>query len=212
MATMILFPRQDGGTPVAVTVDANPSRVHTHKADITEEPVESGPNTSDNYRSALDEFTLEVIFSDQHIRHHPDFTDGVSADYSRVDLGDGNGAVTLQTDGDSDRSQRVYDEILRVQREGILVEVITSRRRYVDVAFRVVTVTENAITGKALSVKLDCKSLRLVETSTASVAVPRRPRGRSRRNAGANNGEDSNSGDSQAAGPPRRSFLAGLVS
>lgn len=192
--TVLIIP-QTSGDPITITVDATVSETHENSATITEDPVESGPSTSDHYKADLATFNLSMIFSDQPIKEYPDFTDGVSFEMQS----DSQKAFVLLADRESDRSQRVYDAITKSQAEGVLIQVITTRRSYSNVGIRKIRVTRDKNTGKALSIDCECRVLRLVETTTTTAAIPRRPRGRARSNNGARTGTEDTAGTGDEA-------------
>lgn len=194
MSTLLLIPVPNA-EPVAITVDATISQIHEHTADVTENPVENGSDTSDNYRAKPDSFTLDVIFSDQPLRDYPDFTGGNAFELRSLDFGNGRGALVLQSDTRSNRTQRVYDTLLETQKSGTLIEVVTARRRYINVAITSITVTRNKRNGDALFAKISFRSLVLVETTAAPAAVPRVRWRRRGSNAGAQSGTSSEQGD-----------------
>lgn len=210
MATILLIPQPDESIQ-QITLDAVTDRVHDSQADITDQAVENGSDTSDHIRAKPETLSLDIVLTDQHIIAYPDFNEGATADVGKIQLTKDQGALVLKHSKPTERSKRVHEELLRCQSEGVLIDVISTKGRFRSMGVLGVSLSESHGKGKGWFIKLDLKRVRIAKTQTASSSVPRLPRGRGGRSAGSQRGQQDSEGQNGNT-ETNRSFLRRLTS
>lgn len=195
----------DNGQLQSIEFDAVTRDTHESSAEVTEHSVEAGANISDHVRRNLDSVTLEVVVSNEPIRQPETQMDGVRSRQRGLEIRDGGpfGGVivakanVLVFDGDFDRVRSVYDELLRLMNEGVVVGIFTSLREYSSMLIRRVSPIREASTGDSLRATVEATEVRIVESEVVNVPVPEetrgvRPTNRGRRNNVGDDNEERN--------------------
>lgn len=148
MSTLIIF----GENPEIdfLEFDATPVITHVDAANVTEHAVEEGANISDHIRKLPAELRLEAVVTDSPIV----FARSISEP--------------------ADRPQVAYEILLDILDAKQLIQVITSKRSYDNMALRSVGMTRTASDGDGLRFALAFRELRIVESETTD-AVATKP-------------------------------------
>lgn len=196
----IAFPQLDGTTG-SILFDAVLREVHSASATVSEHAVDSGANVADHVRPELDRLSLEFVVSNTPVRQPDTHMDGAQGRRRSTE----DGASVLQFDGPFDRRKAVYDELRRIERDGVVCRILTEIREYPNMVLRGLEVPRDVDTSHSLHGTVEAVQVRLVDAATVAAApVPREPRGRGRRNRGTQATEPSD----EAASGRTRSALA----
>lgn len=178
---MIDIVYNDGGALRTVRV-LDVSRNNRSTTSPTDHPVEDGADISDHIRPELDTFSAECFVSNSLIEDESSNMDGARVVQRAVKLPSGRDATVIDTDVEVDRVKSVYDELRTIQRTRKLVVIVTPLRRYQDMA---ITELGFPITNKSgVQFSLEAREVRLVQSETVDVPVPRDVRGAASANAG----------------------------
>lgn len=132
-----------------IEVDVSVSETHETDCDVTENPVESGANVTDHVQVKPARLTIEGLVSDTPIK----FLQGIR------DLFDDN------------RSRKTYEELLTIQTAREPIDVITGLKQYSNMILKTLTVPRNSDTGRALRFTAIFQEVRIVDSSSISIAV-----------------------------------------
>lgn len=175
----------------AIAFDATTRETHESTATATEHPVELGVDVTDHVRKDLDTLELQVVVSNTPVRAAATQMDGVAGLTGSVEIVNALGlelakAQVLIFSGEFDRTRAVYEELTRIQREGIIVGVITSLREYENMVILRVSPIRTATDGNSLVATVSLREIRVVESEIVEAPVPEEPRGRVQRSRGRN--------------------------
>lgn len=173
----------------AIEADVSINEGYELGAEVTEHPVERGSAISDHVRPNNSTVMLEGWISNSPIEVPGTQMDGVTGSMRTVDMLGPDGqkagsAKALQFDGPFDRVRRVNEQIQALINTSTLVEIHTGLETIADVAITRFKVDRNAETGNALPFVLECKRLRIVETTVERVPAPVERRGQRPRQRG----------------------------
>lgn len=132
-----------------IEVDVSVQETHETDCDITENPVESGANITDHIQVKPAKLTIEGLVSDTPIK----FLQGIRSLF------------------DDNRSRKTYEELLTIQESREPIDVVTGLKQYSNMVLKTLTVPRSADTGKALRFTAIFQEIRIVESSSISVAV-----------------------------------------
>lgn len=93
-------------------------------------------------------------------------------------------AQTFQFSGAFDRARLVYEELLYIRRNKILVRIDTSLRTYENMVLQGINPTRDALTGNVLRVTVDAVQVRIVNSDTVQITQPLQTRGQKTKNKG----------------------------
>jgi hypothetical protein len=157
MALSILFPRQKvviGETIIngvgEVSFDVSVSEVYVTNADVTDHPVEKGSNITDHIRARPLALTIEGIISNTPV----EFLASLRFPPKRAEVG--------------------YFTLLELQKQGRLVDVLTSLDKFEKMAIESVELTRDVSSGNIAALKLQMKQVRLA--NSLEVEKPARAR------------------------------------
>lgn len=142
------------GSPVkakigAVTMDASVSETHVDEVEITEHPVEFGPDISDHIRKRP--ITLEIS--------------GIVTNTPLVFLASLFSKSPVDNDvlPSTDRVSRAYDTLRELQDKGELIKVVTSLREYENMAIQSIAIARDAANGQVLNATLSLRQVTLAK-------------------------------------------------
>lgn len=158
MALRLQFTFTEGATLEGIVFDATLKEGHSHSADITEFPVERGSNISDNVRAKPIGLTIEGFVSDYPL-------------VSNVVQQFAGGAFTQRPSEDLRRSQQVFDKLIRLKDNGILIIVTTGVRVYQNMVISSVNINRDKSTATGLMLDITMRDIRLVDTETVQLKV-----------------------------------------
>jgi hypothetical protein len=182
MALVIMW-TTDTGIVESIAVDASISEGYEHSAEVTEHPVERGAAIADHVRPNNGTVVIEGIVTNAPITVPTTQMDGVTGSFQRIDLGTKNGlklgeATVLKFDSSFDRVRRVNEAIQGLITDSVIVEIHTGLETLVDMVITRFKVDRNAESGSALPFVLECKRVRIVDTTVERVPAPVERRGR----------------------------------
>lgn len=161
------------GTKGQVQLDAAVSEQHTTTAQVTDHPVETGPNISDHIRVLPKRLSISGIVTNTPIYVPATQMRGISGKPGSVSATAGNQTVKFQVlkfDDEFDRVRDVYGELVDATAAGALFSVTTTLANYENMAITSLSAPRSAGSGNALTFQIDMQELRIVETQT--VAAP----------------------------------------
>lgn len=187
------------GQSFLITLDAAERERHRLASQVTDHPVESGANVSDNIRPEPDTLEIEGIVTNTPIVVPSDNADGTRAVQVTVDgaprtIGNTIGriapvtgaiaargvlplprqkAIVLGFEPEFDRVGAVYETLRTLRDSGTLVAVITTLRTYRNMALVSVDMERSAEFSNALPLSLAFKEVFVGQVET--VAVPALP-------------------------------------
>lgn len=132
-----------------VQLDASISETHNDEVEITEHPVELGSDIVDHIRKRP--ITLEL--------------NGLVTNTPVVFLASLFGGSPVEGDflPSSDRVNRAYDELRKIQEDGEVVDVVTSLREYSDMAISSISISRDATTGQVLNATLSLREVKFAK-------------------------------------------------
>lgn len=157
------------GALQVILPDVMLSEQHASEADITEDPVESGANVTDNIRPKARPLNLEIFVADQY----------------KV-------AGVLNTE--PGRAAKIYGQLVQCQADGSLLGVslgnggapgaaseaalTNSIRIYSNMAVQSVRTTRTSKAKDALTISLVLKEIRIVNSETVAAQTAKEPKGK----------------------------------
>jgi hypothetical protein len=173
-----------GDQHVIVTLDASVNEMHAGSAQVTEHPVETGTNISDNIRPLPRRLTVEGFVSNtpiyKEILSPTRVSDGdVNATIeSQTFQQGGNRTVTtqkmksLQFSEAFDRVKDVYTTLVDAYQQGALITVATTLQRYDNFAITSLNVPRNVTNSNAIQFTIDFQEVLTVDVvETESLAA-----------------------------------------
>jgi hypothetical protein len=188
----------DLGQSASITLDASIEEHHKQSSDVTEHPVEIGPNVSDFVRPQPFALEIQGVISNTPIVLPPaSEMDGsrivpVSVDGPPHTVGNTLGrplpgfnfiagqrvtsipqrkAATIGFDPEFDRATKVYNLVMGLVTEGVLLTVVTAIATWENMVLQSADITRNAQVGDALDLNLSLRQVRLAEVDTVEVPV-----------------------------------------
>lgn len=165
--------------------------IHDATAVVTEQAVERGSPIADHKRPDPRRLTIEAMITNAPLESPP-LSGGESSPATTVR----EGVTTF--DEPFDRPGDVFAALQALARDPVLVTVVTRHETYDDMAVVSVSVPRDSDTGDALVVTIDLVEVRVAEALTVDAPQPREPRGRGRRNRGAQETQDERNGRQQS--------------
>ncbi len=145
----------DGALEV-IDFDASLTEGHNFSAEITDYPVESGSNVTDNIRAKPVMLRLETFVADFPLNN-----DGRSKTSS--------GAVTQQKKASNARAKGAWAQLQQWQIDGQTLEVNTGIKRYTDMVIQDIELPRDKTVAKGLRITITLKQIRIVATQTVAV-------------------------------------------
>ncbi len=162
------------GTSGMVQVDASITEQHTTTTQVTEHPVESGPDVTDHIRPMPRRISLSGIISNTPIYTPATQMRGVTGASGSFQVQIGNRQVNYQAFQFSDEFDRVrdaYGELISAALGGALFEIMTTLATYENMAITNFDVPRSAGTGGALQFQIQFQEIRIVDTQEVT-ALP----------------------------------------
>lgn len=165
-----------GGKIGNLSLDATLSESHDYENEVSQFPVESGEDITDNIRITPDRITIEGLISNTPI------TAGAT---DIEDIIERNGNITtakrVSRDGTPVRVESAQDILLRISGRKIngadetpeLVTVVTGLRSYTGMAMESLVIKRNGSTGQALPFTAQLLKVQIVQTET--IKLPNAP-------------------------------------
>lgn len=158
----------------ALELDATSLLGFEATADITEHPVERGPNVADHIRPMNGAITMEGVITDHPIALPATQMNGATLGSAAVDLPGGGRATVRKFSAPVDRV-RACDAVLQSLVDGgVLVTVTTGLRTTESLAIARHRAERNGETGESVKVTLEFRRVRLATTARAPVPLVRR--------------------------------------
>jgi hypothetical protein len=164
------------GTSGMVQVDASVSEQHTITAQVTEHPVENGPDVADHIRPLPRRVVLSGIVTNTPIYTPATQVRGATGSFAgQFSVQVGNKSIkytALQFSDEFDRVRDVYGELVTAALGGALFEVTTTLAQYENMAITNFDVPRGAGTGNALQFQIQFQEVRLVDTQQVTALPP----------------------------------------
>lgn len=158
----------------ALELDATTLLGFEATAEITEHPVERGPNVADHIRPMNGTLAMEGVITDHPITLPATQMNGATLAPGTVDLPGGGRATVQRFSAPVDRV-RACDAVLQSLVDGgALVTVTTGLRTTESLAIARHRAERNGETGESVKVVLEFKRVRLATTARAPVPLVRR--------------------------------------
>ncbi len=160
----------------SIVFDASLNEQHGGQAQVSEHPVEKGPNITDNIRPMPRKLSLEAMVSNTPIyplRLSPNDTSGGDAktSFDSVTINRPLGApiitqkyTALGFEEQFDRVKDVYGALVIAYQAGALIQVVTTLQTYDNMAIVNLSVPRNAESSNAVRFTIDMQELILVES------------------------------------------------
>lgn len=207
-----------------VVVDITLEEGHSDTADVTDHPVETGSDISDNVKKRPANLTLTVFVTNTPIIS-PN-VNGAEGSVGPVEIRGGSSAFSrsaqvrraaeiesksvrrsvnvLSFPDPVTRVQDVYADLLRLQAEKTVLLIVTSLREYESMVITEISAPRNAKSGGSCSFVVTLREFRFVSTELVETPEPLETRAEAQRRRGA-------SGTTEEESTERRSFAAALV-
>jgi hypothetical protein len=164
---------------------------------ITDHPVEDGPDISDNAKMELDKFSLRIFVSNAPLSDPNGWYGGTTQQQFTVpappalgigaleqvveaSLTQGQPGIQvqmLQWNAPIDAVQATLDRLTWLQTSKTLMQVVTSKRRYNNALLMKVSFSRTSQDGSGGSFQLEFKQIRLVQLAFTASPLPAQPRG-----------------------------------
>jgi hypothetical protein len=143
-------------------LDASISENHEMEAEVTEHPVESGSQVSDNVRRKPLRVTINGIVSNT-----PIVSGIVRAAQQIQGLYDGN------SDTDAARAETAFTTLENIFNNQKLISIYTKLKQYDSMVIKSLTIPRDKSTGDALRFTAVCWEIRIVQAQTVQVSLAR---------------------------------------
>lgn len=182
--------------------DVTESEDHEFTSEITEHAVEKGANVTDHIRDNLDRFTLHVFVSNTPINNSSDnkrggFIGGAPITVARFEPPilslnslqnklvqslippppEPTSALVWQYTSQFDAVAETLETLLQLRQDRTLIEVITPKHDYEDMALVDITMPRDKDTGDAGRFSLVFRQLNIVEVQVVTAPIPTETRG-----------------------------------
>lgn len=173
MALKIQFTFVEGTTADVIVADASVSETHTFAADVTDYPVEEGPNVSDNIRARPIMLRVEAFLSDYPLRNEGRFqaSSGGIPGFQRP------ASKTLA-------SKDAFKKLQDLQTKGTLMTVETGIQKYENMSLENIEVPRDKSLKNGLRVTLSFKQVNVVKTQSSGLEKALLPKGFGRNRGG----------------------------
>lgn len=176
----IFYTGTDGATRSVRLLDI--SRTHESTSTPTDHPVEDGADVTDHIKLEPDKLAVEAFVSNSLYQADTTNMDGARETPTAIDLPGGKSATVVGFSSTFNRVSSVYEELRNMQAARTVCVVQTPLRRHSDMCLTRLSAPVTNSDGIRFSLEL--RYIRLVQTETASVPVPRNVRGNAAANAG----------------------------
>lgn len=171
------------GAAQQLMLDASVQEQHTAMAQVTEHQVEQGVSITDHVRPMPKRISIEGIITNTPIVVPTTYMQGVTAQTTKSQQTVNQSSptsppatqvqfTTLQFQGQIDRVKAVYADLVTACLNGYLFSVTTSLASYTNMVAVSLAVPRNVDTGNVLQFTIDMQEIRIVQTSTTTIAVP----------------------------------------
>lgn len=217
MSTILLW-HDDAGAAVAAVFDVDESETHDLQNIVTEHPVESGSDISDNVRPELDRFTIQGFVTDSPTYSNPINVLGVGT-YTQVELqvpdypfllGESallragvnaigsalfgkpkHKATLLKFDNFKSRKRVMYEILDDARRNARVCRVITALHEYEDMVIEQITITRAPDDGNGATFSVSLKEISFVSSEQVDAPEPAEISGQIKKATGSKNGKES---------------------
>jgi hypothetical protein len=191
-------------TTGSVQVDASVNEQHITTAQVTEHPVESGPNVTDYIRPMPRKLTLELMISNTPTYLPSTQMRGAQANpAARTSVLVGNNPTafsSLKFSDDFDRVRDAYTDLVDAILAGALFQITTTLTNYDHMACINLSAPRNAESGNAIKFAIDFQEVRIVDTQDVKTpAAKHKPKNRGRKPTKPKDGHENDKMKSTAA-------------
>lgn len=181
MITELLFKRVRAGigislpttqypVPLLVRFDSSDKETHTSSVELSEHPVEEGADVTDHIRIKPDEIELNGVISNTPLL----FLASLQAE----------SPIEGSNERTDDRVEVAYKQLREFQRNGVLVDVITSLRTYSNMVITNIAVSRDARTGNIFDSTISLREMTMATAMSIDVPVPKDVAKKAKKNAG----------------------------
>jgi Dit-like tail protein len=232
MISIVWF--DDSGAVVSAMFDVDEQETHDLQNVITEHPVETGADISDNVRPQLEKFTVEGYVTDTPFFSDPGVVDGSSFVTLELQIPDyplqiseagliGAGidavgsalfgkppkpkATFMKLDRSTDslsRKKLIYDALNDARKNARLCRVITTLHEYTDMVIEQITVTRAPADGNGAVFSVSLKQVQFVTSDLVDAPEPAEISGQVKNATGSKNTAD----DEAKVDAKKKSLLA----
>lgn len=158
----------------ALEIDATTLLGFETAAEITEHPVETGPNVADHIRPQNGVITLEGVVTNHPIELPGTQMNGATLTNASVNLPDGSRATVRKFSAEVDRVRACDAAIQSAVDGGALVSFSAGLRSVDGLAVARYRAERNGETGESVKVTMELRKVRLAATARAPVPLVRR--------------------------------------
>src|SRR6267143_513293 len=162
-----------------ITVDATIQETHALEADITEHPVEQGPNITDHIRPKLKRYTIDGIISNTPIGPTGELSDALHTGALALGVTLPNFPTSYDVDlarsaGATTRAKASFEKLIALLDAGQVITIHTPLRDYPSMALESVNVVRDPKTSSGgIRIQVICKEVRTVAAlKTVTSALP----------------------------------------
>lgn len=159
------------GTSGSVVLDASVNEQHGVQAQVTDHPVESGPNVTDYIRAMPRRLSISGIVTNTPLATPQTQSRGVVGQPGTFQGQTGRTWKALQFSGEFDRVRDVFGILADAALAGAIFGVVTTLANYENFAITNFTVPREASSGNALNCSIEFQEIRIVDTQTVE-ALP----------------------------------------
>lgn len=158
----------------ALEVDATTLLGFEMAAEVTEHPVERGPNVADHIRPQNGVITLEGVVTNHPIELPSTQMNGATLGSANVSLPDGSRATVRKFSAEVDRVRACDAALQSVIDGGALVSFAAGLRSVDGLAIARYRAERNGETGESVKITMELRKVRLATTARAPVPLVRR--------------------------------------
>lgn len=142
--------------------------------EITEQPVETGAKITDHSYVRPASLTIHCGWSNSQVVAPliPGITAGLPESIAGAFTGTVNGAGSILTGNAVSQVKKIYQDLLNLQSSRVPFEVITGKRRYVNMLIKSLKTTTNKETENSLMVTATFQEIKMVVVNTMMVTTP----------------------------------------
>ena len=164
----ITWANEDGSLNL-IDFDAAIGEQHNVSAIVTEHPVANGASIVDHIRPNQDTLSIDVFITDTPV--NLDVAPVEKQTFPKFGAEDIR-IVNGEFSGKFKRVERTYDQLRKLVRSGVFVDVHTSVRHYKNMLISDLSAPRTAGTGTAVVFTIELRQVRLVSSKEVSVPLP----------------------------------------
>lgn len=158
MALKLQFSYVDGAALEAIVMDATLSESHGFSAEVTDFPVESGSDKSDNVRPKPVTLRIDAFVSDFPLQSN--ITQQLAA-----------GAFTQRPSAELRRAQNTLDGLIALKDKGVTITVTTGIRTYKNMVLTQIDVNRDKNIAQGIRMTITMREIQVVKTQTAQIVA-----------------------------------------